>query len=171
MPQKIVSHRKFQDNASLCPFCRAVWFQADYESLSAQSQRLVEEATNTLRANNFGFSLFVQEHPGETIPEPTRRDTNPVPPLERTRRPYTGPNRPHPPEARQSTASRNTQYRGNWRKERVYTYRELQAKIAAERAECQRASSRLSQHIEFGGRFTGKFPTNRQGTSNGANNT
>ncbi|KAH6870122.1 hypothetical protein BKA58DRAFT_401691 [Alternaria rosae] len=111
--KKIVSRRKFQDNANLCPFCRAVWFQAEYESFSAQSRCLVEEATNTLRANNFGLSLFVPEHPGETIPVPNRRDTNPVPPLERTRRPYTGTNRPHSPAARQSTASRNTQYRGS----------------------------------------------------------
>jgi len=50
--EKIFARRKTQDNTNLCPLCRAVWFQAEYESHSARSRRLTKEATEILGASN-----------------------------------------------------------------------------------------------------------------------
>ena len=135
--EKIFARRKTQDNTNLCPLCRAVWFQAEYESLSARSRRLTEEATEVLRASNSAPSLFagVPEGPaGETMSDSARRDTNPLLQPARTPRPYARTSQPRPPATQSRTTSGDTSYRGNWRTEPVFTHREFHAALAAGQA-------------------------------------
>ncbi|KAI4667659.1 uncharacterized protein J4E88_010179 [Alternaria novae-zelandiae] len=135
--EKIFARRKTQDNTNLCPLCRAVWFKAEYESLSARSRRLTEEATEVLRAGNSAPSLFagVPEGPaGETMSDSTRRDTDPVPQPMRTPRPYARARQPRPSTTESSAGSRDTRYSGDWRTEPVFTHREFHAALAAGQA-------------------------------------
>jgi len=132
---KIFVRRKTQDNTNLCPLCRAVWFQAEYESHSARSRRLTEEATEVLRAGNAAPSLFVPEDPmGDTTSDSTGRDTNPRPQPMRTPRPYARTSQPRPPTTQSRTAFRDTRYSGDWRAEPVFTHREFHAALAAGQA-------------------------------------
>ena len=135
--EKIFARRKTQDNTNLCPLCRAVWFRAEYESLSARSRRLTEEATEVLRASNSASapSLFVPEDPAEeTMSESTRRDTGPLLQPARTPRPYARTSQHRPPATQSSAASGDTRYSGDWRTEPVFTHREFHAALAAGQA-------------------------------------
>ena len=147
--EKILARRKTQDNTNLCPLCRAVWFQAEYESLSARSRRLTEEATEVLGAGNSAPSLFagVPEGPaGETMSSSIGRDTDPVPQPTRTPRPYARTSQPRPRATQSPTTSGDTSYRGNWRTEPVFTHREFHAALAAGQAAAGQPEPHTASH-------------------------
>jgi hypothetical protein len=122
---KIFSRRKTQDNTNICPLCRAIWFQAEYESRSTRNRRLADEAINPSLPNPFiPTTPTVPEQPSSNT---TRRASAPVPPPTRRSQPYRRSGRRVPPTNQAQTTAGQTQGSYNWRQSRPYTWRELQA--------------------------------------------
>ena len=143
---KMFARRKRQDGVNLCPICRAVWFEAEYEGSETRARRLAADRTGQIPGlfRGFppagpGFSPCPSFGPaiglggsgnnsGASISEPAS------PLCERTSRPYHRNGEREPQAARPTASTSNAADPSDWLNQPAYLYREVHKAIAADRA-------------------------------------